>query len=494
METFSERKRQRITKSGIGFLLQQMRGSTRETDSTDDESGSVPSSPKREKVNQELNIEIKGLNNLDILPENAYKQVVVPKLDCENISLPLDEDFYYNLKPFQEISDCFNEGTTPNFSTHICRFIGENNYVRSCKWSPDGFLLISDSVDRFVRIFEFQELDPADSRQKQRLLRLSHKLAFGGLIYDLNWNPTRNIFAVTSKGSPIHCWNASATKLFSSFRGINEKDELDSAYSLCFSIDGQHLFAGYKNCVRIFNFEKPGRQVNEIKTYQKSTMKTQKGIVSSLATCPSFDGVFAVASFSGTLGLYSTQTNACDSLIGSNDGSAPITHLQYSSCGNLLFAGRRKSPFIQCYDVRLPTRLLYNFQRESITNQRICFQVDSHDQYLYSGSSSGNLLIYDLKTGNKGLNQQEIKTEFVKSTHKIKCSEAVVSGLSLHPCEKFIAVSTGQRLFPSNLLLNQLFDENNSLTETKDEEDNNEYTSRGKGSLLDNSIKLYKFG
>lgn len=134
METFSERKRQRITKSGIGFLLQQMRGSTRETDSTDDESGSVPSSPKREKVNQELNIEIKGLNNLDILPENAYKQVVVPKLDCENISLPLDEDFYYNLKPFQEISDCFNEGTTPNFSTHICRFIGENNYVRSCKW------------------------------------------------------------------------------------------------------------------------------------------------------------------------------------------------------------------------------------------------------------------------------------------------------------------------------------------------------------------------
>jgi len=46
------------------------------------------------------------------------------------------------------------------------------------------------------------------------------------------------------------------------------KDELDFAYSLCFSIDGQHLFAGFKNCVRIFNFEKPGRQINEIKTYR----------------------------------------------------------------------------------------------------------------------------------------------------------------------------------------------------------------------------------
>jgi hypothetical protein len=87
-------------------------------------------------------------------------------------------------------------------------------------------------------------------------------------------------------------------------------------------------------------------------------MKSQKGIISSLAMCPNFDGVFAVASYSGTciitfiilrfnffvflVGLYSTLTNACDSLIGSNDGSASITHLQYSSCGNFLFAGNRK--------------------------------------------------------------------------------------------------------------------------------------------------------
>nr|CAD2127406.1 unnamed protein product [Meloidogyne enterolobii] len=489
--SFSQRKRQMITKFGIGFLLQHMRGPTHETNSTDDESEGEPSSPKRDKIDHKLNIDL--IKNEDILQENAENQVIIPKLTkiSEDLSLPSDKSFYSNLKPFQEISDCFKEGTTPNFDTHIRRFTGENNYVRSCKWSSDGNWLISDSLDRFVRVFEFRDL-----HQKQRLLHASHKLAFGGLIYDLNWHPALNIFATTNKGSPIHCWCASVdgTKLFSSFRGINDKDELDSAYSLCFSIDGQHLFAGFKNCVRIFNFEKPGRQINEIKTYQKSTMKTQKGIISSIAMCPTFDGVFAVASYSGTLGLYSTQTNACDSLIGSNDGSTPITHLQYSSCGNLLFAGRRKSPFIQCYDVRLPTKLLYNFQRESITNQRIYFQLDFNDHYLYSGSSAGDLLIYDLKKCKKGLNQQELKTEFVEPAHKIKCSEAAVTGLSLHPCEQFIAVSTGQRLFPSSLLLNQLFDDNNSLNKTKNgDDDNNEYISRGNGSLLDNSIKLYKF-
>ncbi|CAK5090536.1 unnamed protein product [Meloidogyne enterolobii] len=409
--SFSQRKRQMITKSGIGFLLQHMRGSTHETNSTDDESEGEPSSPKRDKIDQELNIDL--IKNEDILQENAENQVVIPKLSkiSEDLSLPSDENFYSNLKPFQEISDCFKEGTTPNFDAHIRRFIGENNYVRSCKWY-------------FLN------------------LHASHKLAFGGLIYDLNWHPALNIFATTNKGSPIHCWSASVdgTRLFSSFRGINDKDELESAHSLCFSVDGQHLFAGFKNCVRIFNFEKPGRQINEIKTYPM---------------CPTFDGVFAVASYSGTcnfynflvtsflslVGLYSTQTNACDSLIGSNDGSTPMTHLQYSSCGNLLFAGRRKSPFIQCYDVRLPTKLLYNFQRESITNQRIYFQLDFNDHYLYSGSSAGDLLIYDLKKCNKGLNQQELKTEFVEPAHKIKCSEAAVTGLRFETIISFIILS-----------------------------------------------------
>jgi hypothetical protein len=65
----------------------------------------------------------------------------------------------------------------------------------------------------------------------------------------------------------------------------------------------------------------------------------------------------------------------------------------------------------------------------------------------------------------------------------------------LHPLEQFIAISTGQRLFPSNLLLNQLStDENSSPVEAKtDEEINKKYIARGKGSSFDNSIKLYKF-
>ena len=79
---------------------------------------------------------MKDLSNESIIPEATVKQIVDPKLfkSCGDRYLPFDKNFCANLTPFQEISDCFNEGTTPNFGTHIYRFIGENNYVRSCKW------------------------------------------------------------------------------------------------------------------------------------------------------------------------------------------------------------------------------------------------------------------------------------------------------------------------------------------------------------------------
>lgn len=51
-----------------------------------------------------------------------------------NIDLPIDKEFYNNLAPIQVISDCFRQGTTPDFGPVIRRFVGENNYVRSCKW------------------------------------------------------------------------------------------------------------------------------------------------------------------------------------------------------------------------------------------------------------------------------------------------------------------------------------------------------------------------
>jgi hypothetical protein len=87
----------------------------------------------------------------------------------------------------------------------------------------------------------------------------------------------------------------------------------------------------------------------------------------------------------------------------------------------------------------MPTRLLANYQRSADTNQRFGFQLDPHDRYLYSGSSAGELLIYDGPTqGMVGQQQpQQMKTKMPSAssadlllpTHRIKSSRAAVTGL-----------------------------------------------------------------
>lgn len=59
------------------------------------------------------------------------------------------------MKPVQIVQDCYNQGTTPKFN--FAKECGENNFVRSCKFSPTGSHLITDSVDRRVRVFAFED-------------------------------------------------------------------------------------------------------------------------------------------------------------------------------------------------------------------------------------------------------------------------------------------------------------------------------------------------
>lgn len=58
------------------------------------------------------------------------------------------------LHPIQIVRDCYNKSTTPSFN--FADECDENNYVRSCKFAPTGNHLITDSEDRYVRIFRVE--------------------------------------------------------------------------------------------------------------------------------------------------------------------------------------------------------------------------------------------------------------------------------------------------------------------------------------------------
>uniref|UniRef100_A0A158R4Z3 WD repeat-containing protein 79 n=1 Tax=Syphacia muris TaxID=451379 RepID=A0A158R4Z3_9BILA len=353
-----------------------------------------------------------------------------------------------------------------------------NNYIKCCKWNADGTVLATSSQDRKLRIFT---LESGNLHQ----VHLAQTIPLGNLIYDICWNPLFNLLATSSKDQPIHCWSLGGTRVIS-FRGINEQvdDELDSAQSLCFSSNGMRLYAGYKKVIRIFDINRPGRQQKEIKTWSKlfilgslsaETISAkeaggQKSIISCISMNPIMSGVYAAASYGKSLALYSELSPNAECVF---DACANgITHLRYSNDGNILFASGRKENFISCWDLRFPGKLLACLERPCNTNQRIYFDLEGSNRYLFSGSSNGAIFIFDISLiGCSSLNF---------TSYAIQAHKSVLSGISVHPELPLIATCSGQRIYPMP-----------DFDETSDE--TSEYESLRHIEDLDNSLALWSF-
>ena len=80
----------------------------------------------------------------------------------------------------------------------------------------------------------------------------------------------------------------------------------------------------------------------------------QKGIISELQFNPQRLDLYAAGSYAHSIGLYveheSTAAKSC--LMHIADLPFGVTCLRWSSCGNLLWVGGRKSNDIICYDIR----------------------------------------------------------------------------------------------------------------------------------------------
>uniref|UniRef100_A0A914UUZ0 WD repeat-containing protein 79 n=1 Tax=Plectus sambesii TaxID=2011161 RepID=A0A914UUZ0_9BILA len=165
-----------------------------------------------------------------------------------------------------------------------------NNYLKGCKWSPNGELLLTSAEDRKTRTFRLHEND--------QQLNLVSGVPQGDLIYDFCWHPDEGAmkYVTTTRDHPIHVWDAQTGERQATFRGINHLDELSSAQSLRFSLDGRKLYAGYNKQIRLFDFNRPGSTCQTIPTYVKG-LDGQKSIVSCMAMNPVMDGVYAVACY-----------------------------------------------------------------------------------------------------------------------------------------------------------------------------------------------------
>ncbi|XP_076234119.1 telomerase Cajal body protein 1 homolog isoform X2 [Calliopsis andreniformis] len=260
----------------------------------------------------------------------------------------------------------------------------------------------------------------------------------GGLIYDTCWYPFMNswdpatcCFLSTSRESPIHLWDAFNGELRATYRAYNQVDEVEASISAHFINSGTEIWAGFKNALRVFNVERPGRQINTIQL--KKDFPNASGLISCIRENPIMPGLVAFGTYSKLIGLY-RDGPLCTFKTGNG-----VTQIEFSACGTKMFSAVRRSNEFLCWDLRNPGVVLYSLQgRQSDTNQRIQFDIAPDGKQIVSGGTDGNIVVWELHQG----------TEYrdLNVMHKIQLSRDCINGISLHKSLPIIATSTGQRL------------------------------------------------
>lgn len=328
-----------------------------------------------------------------------------------------------------------------------------NNFLKGCKWAPDGSCILTNSEDHILRLFNLPtELYSSQPPADLHLLEMESVLTVKEveLVYDYAWyppmcslDPSSCIFASTCRDNPVHLWDAFTGELKCTYRPFNNLDELAPAHSLIFDLEGTNLYCGSNKMVRVFDVTRPGKDCEERPTCGPKT-KGQTGIISCFAMNP-LGGSYAAGSYSKSVALYDKRNGKLICCIEGHTGG--VTHMSFSPDGNHLHSGGRKDSEIICWDVRSPGEVLFTMERQVTTNQRMYFDQDRSGTYLTAGNGVGQISTWDTSqvlSANIDKNQSPL----IKPCSSFKAHNDIVNGISFHPTLPLLASASGQRLFP----------------------------------------------
>jgi WD40 repeat protein len=118
------------------------------------------------------------------------------------------------------------------------------------------------------------------------------------------------------------------------------------------------------------------------------------GIISSLAFSPDRSGLYAAASLSSGIALFSEDTGA--QILSSMDKEGATQVMFDRMDPNILYSTSRPSYSIQTWDVRFPTIPTRTYTRAAKTNQRLGFDLDFSAKWMAVGTADGKILVFDL--------------------------------------------------------------------------------------------------
>ena len=312
-------------------------------------------------------------------------------------------------------------------------------YFKGVKFSPDGCCVLSSSEDNTLRLFEVP-----DALTTATTLTPVLRFSESETIYDFCWYPRMSsaspqtcVFASTSRNSPVHLYDAYTGGLRATYRAYDHYDEISSPISLCFSLDGARLYAGFPRMVRVFDTSRPGRPVASRALCKSRADRTgQRGVVSCISFNPDWSGLYAVGTYARNVWVYDDRSAAPVLSFENAHVGGGVTQVQWCPDGRTLCSGARTDGEIAVWDVRGGSNhaRLAALSRECATNQRIAFDIDeaSGGRYLVSGSSSPTVTCYDLKRLTAGSSAEEAGNGLGGGCCEEEGQEGSVRGQRLH--------------------------------------------------------------
>ncbi|CDI98268.1 WD repeat containing antisense to TP53 [Echinococcus multilocularis] len=332
-----------------------------------------------------------------------------------------------------------------------------NNYLRGCKWSPDGCCLLTLSFDNVFRLFDFPpaltnygEKFSIDTDPLTTEIPVVLRMPECELVYDYCWfpymrsdDPSTCCFVSTGRRMPVRLWDAYDGSQRATYLPSNHLGEFTSPQSVAFSTDGRLLYCGFRRYIQVFHVDRPGsRSERRPPLGQRSK---QGGIFSALSapvlngvSGDSAESVYAVGTFGGTVAVYSES--------GGGEAVSPIlqgprrgvSQVQFVTPASgvvpwYLIAGGRSDGSIYVWDSRFlkSETPLATLSRRVENYQRFQFDVDPTGRYLFTGNQTGAVSCYDLLT---------MRLASVWRGHEDSCHS-----VSVHPFLPALATASGQK-------------------------------------------------
>mmetsp|Transcript_8937 Transcript_8937/g.27066 ORF Transcript_8937/g.27066 Transcript_8937/m.27066 type:complete len:956 (-) Transcript_8937:385-3252(-) len=339
-------------------------------------------------------------------------------------------------------------------NVYDCAFSSTHTtYFKGCVWSPCGSSLLAASDDKCVRTYDLPKgiFSGGASKKSPQPLEAYEKFPVGDLIYDYAWYPKMRAadvatccYAVTSHAKPVQLIDSARGTLRCVYKVHDSGDELISAHSLAFSLEGDTLIGGFDGLVALWSLERPGK--DPLSTHSMA-QHSQSGKISTMNVNTYHPTLVACGCYDGTIGIYDTRGGAWDKLDVVQGHKGGVTQVQFSKCGNFVYSGARKDSSIHCWDMRNLSVSLHTMSRPGVerTNQTIGFDITPLNTHLMTGGADGKVLVYDLKT-----------SELVET---FQASSDAVNGVSIHPYIPVVATASGEREYGGGFFSDSSTDE-----------------------------------